>query len=171
MPTDSGRLIAIGDVHGCVHALDALVDAIAPVSDDRLVFLGDVIDQGRETREVVDRFVGLNERCRVVLVQGNHEEMLFAARESERALRYWEMCGGVATLNSYRFGGCLENIPDAHWAVLGAGEPFYETDDFIFTHANYLPDLPMTQQPGYELRWAPFDPAKMKPHVSGKWWS
>jgi serine/threonine protein phosphatase 1 len=165
---NSGRLIAIGDVHGCVHALDALLDAIVPASDDRLVFLGDVIDQGRETREVLDRLIGLKERCRVVLIEGNHEEMLSAARESERALRYWEMCGGVATLNSYRFGGGLEDIPDAHWALLGTGEPFYETEDFIFTHANYLPTVPITQQPGYELRWALFDPAKMQPHVSGK---
>lgn len=46
MSNQPARLIAIGDVHGCVHALDALLEAIAPVQDDCLVFLGDLVDQG-----------------------------------------------------------------------------------------------------------------------------
>ena len=46
--------------------------------------------------------------------------------------------------------------------------PYYETDDFIFTHANYLADVPMDEQPEYTLRWALFDPAKERPHFSGK---
>ena len=86
---DSGRLIAIGDVHGCIHALDTVLDAIAPAANDRLVFLGDLIDQGKEAREVLERIIALRRECQVVLIQGNHEEMLYAARESEGALRYW----------------------------------------------------------------------------------
>jgi serine/threonine protein phosphatase 1 len=168
MLIDTGRLIAIGDVHGCVHALDVLVEAIAPAPDDRLVFLGDLIDQGRESREVLERIIELKQRSQVVLIQGNHEEMLYAARENEQALRYWERCGGVATLNSYRFGGTLKDIPQEHWALLDECQPFYETDEFIFTHANYLPDEPMTEQPGYYLRWALFEAAKEQPHFSGK---
>ena len=168
MLLESGRLIAIGDVHGCAHALDAVLDAIEPAADDRLVFLGDLVDQGKETKEVLDRILELQQRTRVVLIQGNHEEMMFAARENEKALRYWENCGGVATLNSYRFGGTLDDIPAAHWTLLDESRPYYETDDFIFTHANYLPDLPLADQPGYQLRWALFDPAKERPHDSGK---
>ncbi len=49
MATGSGRLIAIGDVHGCVHALDALLEVIAPTQTDELVFLGDLVDQGRDS--------------------------------------------------------------------------------------------------------------------------
>jgi len=164
----SGRLIAIGDVHGCVHALDALLEAITPVADDCLVFLGDLVDQGTDSREVLDRLIELEQRCEVVLIQGNHEEMMFAAREEEPALRYWEMCGGVATLNSYRYGGKLQDIPASHWALLERSLPYLEMDDIIFTHAHYQSDLPMNEQPGYELRWALFEPAKMQPHVSGK---
>ncbi len=168
MPADSGRLIAIGDVHGCVHALDTLLEAIAPAPADRLVFLGDLIDQGRDSREVLDRLMGLAGRCQCTLIQGNHEEMMYAARGSEEALRYWEVCGGFATLNSYRYGGRLNEVPLEHWALLGEGQPYLETDDFIFTHANYLPDLPMDQQPEHQLRWALFDPVDMRPHCSGK---
>jgi serine/threonine protein phosphatase 1 len=46
--------------------------------------------------------------------------------------------------------------------------PYYETDDVIFTHANYLPELPMAEQPEHQLRWALFDATEMRPHASGK---
>lgn len=166
--SQSGRLIAIGDVHGCVHALDALLDAIQPTPDDQLVFLGDLIDQGRDSREVLERLIDLKFQTKLVVIQGNHEEMLFAARRSEKALRYWENCGGVATLNSYRFGGNLSDIPEEHWAFLAEGIPYFETEAFVFTHANYVPDLPMKEQPGHDLRWALVEPEEMKPHGSGK---
>jgi Calcineurin-like phosphoesterase len=165
---ESGRLIAVGDVHGCCHALDTVLDALMPTPDDRIVFVGDLVDQGKESREVLERITRLRQECRVVLIRGNHEEMMFAARESEAALRYWERCGGVATLNSYRFGGKLDDIPAAHWALLESTIPYYETDDYIFTHANYLADVPMNEQPEYTLRWALFDPPKEQPHCSGK---
>ena len=47
----------------------------------------------------------------MVLIRGNHEEMMLAARDSEAALRYWENCGGIATLNSYLFGGTHQEHP------------------------------------------------------------
>jgi calcineurin-like phosphoesterase family protein len=165
---DPTRLVAIGDVHGCVQALDAVLESINPTSDDRIVFLGDMIDQGRESREVLQRIIALRRQCEVVLIQGNHEEMLYAAREDEKALRYWENCGGVATLNSYRFGGTLADIPPEHWALLDTCAPYHETADCIFTHANYRADLAMDQQPEYTLRWELFDPEKPQPHISGK---
>jgi serine/threonine protein phosphatase 1 len=165
---EPARLIAIGDVHGCIHALDAIVDVMEPTAHDQLVFLGDVIDQGPDTREVLNRIIELQRHCNVVLIQGNHEEMLHAARENEQALRYWEVCGGVATLNSYRFGGGLAEIPSEHWALLSTCRAFYETDRFIFSHANYVPDLAMAAQPDFQLRWALFERDKMQAHFSGK---
>lgn len=165
---NAGRLIAVSDVHGCIHALEALLAAIEPAADDELVFLGDLIDGGANSREVLDAIIALQRRCRVVLIQGNHEEMLFGARESVEALRFWERCGGVATLNSYRFGGSLTEIPAEHWDLLAQGRPHYETEDFIFTHANYLPESPLAEQPGHQLRWVLFDAEEQRPHCSGK---
>jgi serine/threonine protein phosphatase 1 len=162
------RLIAIGDVHGCIQALEVVLESIAPTSDDRLVFLGDMIDQGRESREVLERIIALRRQCEVVLIQGNHEEMLYAARDDEQALRYWENCGGVATLNSYRFGGMLADIRAAHWALLDTCVPYHETDEWIFAHANYRSDLAMDQQPEYTLRWELFHPETQRRHASGK---
>jgi Calcineurin-like phosphoesterase len=164
----SGRLIAIGDVHGCIHALDKVLEVIEPAADDRLVLLGDLVDQGKETREVLDRVLELQGQTQVVLIRGNHEEMMLAARENEKALRYWENCGGVATLNSYEFGAKLEQVPAEHWALVESCQDFFETDEYIFTHANYQFDLPMDEQLGYTLRWSLFEATKERPHFSGK---
>jgi serine/threonine protein phosphatase 1 len=163
-----GRLIAIGDVHGCSLALDTVLNAIEPKPHDRLVFLGDLVDQGKDTKDVLDRILKLRDTTQVTLIQGNHEEMMLAARENEPALRYWERCGGVATINSYRFGGALYDVPATHWKLLQACQPYLETADFIFTHANYMPDLPMDEQPDYLLRWALFEAGKQQLHFSGK---
>jgi serine/threonine protein phosphatase 1 len=94
--------------------------------------------------------------------------MMLAARKDVPALRFWENCGGVTTLSSYRFGAKLSDIHDAHWQLIEACQPYYETEDFIFTHANYDADLPLTEQLGHQLRWALFHPDEMHPHVSGK---
>jgi serine/threonine protein phosphatase 1 len=163
-----GRVIAIGDVHGCIHALDALLEHVCPTRVDRLVFLGDLIDQGRDSAAVLDRVLSLRRSCQVTVIQGNHEEMMLAARESEQAQRYWEDCGGIYTLNSYRFGLRLNEVPLPHWEFIQSAIPYWETDEFIFTHASYRPELPMSQQEGHQLRWALFEPDELRPHVSRK---
>lgn len=170
MPTAPARQIALGDVHGCIHALDALLEEINPGRADEVIFLGDLIDQGHNSREVLDRVIELHQLARVTLIKGNHEEMMLAARDNpdERVLRSWENCGGVATLNSYRFGARLADVPDHHWAVLENARDFYETDAAIYTHASYDAELPMEQQLGHQLRWALFDADDLRPHVSGK---
>lgn len=166
--SDFARTIVFGDIHGCVHALDALLDAIKPTSDDLLVFLGDLVDKGRDSAAVLERLIQLSAQCTVKLIQGNHEELMFAARESEGTLRYWENCGGVATLNSYKFGAQLSDVPETHWALLRSCHPYFETDSFIFTHANYQSDLAMADQQPHDLRWAILEPDLAKPHFSGK---
>ena len=138
MLSRKGRLIAIGDIHGCVHALDTLLDAIEPAPEDEFVFLGDLIDQGRDSCQVLDRLLELKSRSRVVIIQGNHEEMLYAARENEQALRYWENCGGVSTLNSYSFGAGLSAIPQRHWALLDQCVPLLRNRR-LYLHARQLP--------------------------------
>ncbi len=121
------------------HALDAVLEAIAPAADDLIVLLGDLVDQGHDSCQVLDRVLELSRRCHVVLVRGNHEEMMLAARDSQSALRYWEVCGGIATLNSYRYGAKLCHVPDDHWELLEA------TRDYL---RNRPPHLHARQLPG-----------------------
>ena len=83
------RLVAIGDIHGCSAALKTLIEAIGPQPEDTIVVLGDVIDWGPDSRDCVQQLIDLAGRCRLVLVRGNHEEMLFTALESQSELRCW----------------------------------------------------------------------------------
>src|SRR5712675_42769 len=98
---DEGRTIAIGDIHGCSAALAALVRAIDPTELDTLVFLGDYIDRGTDSRGVLEQVLALTERCTVVPLLGNHEEMLLAALEGSSELRYWLRFGGKEARTSY----------------------------------------------------------------------
>jgi serine/threonine protein phosphatase 1 len=162
------RIIAIGDIHGCVHALDALLEIIAPSADDLFVVLGDFVDQGYESRLVIDALLALGDKSRLVCLKGNHEEMMLAARDNEPALRYWEMCGGVQTLNSYRFGSKLEEIPAEHMEFIASCRDYYETADHIFVHANFDPALPLARQQPHTLRWELLDPETAHRHITGK---
>jgi serine/threonine protein phosphatase 1 len=124
------RIIAIGDIHGCAHALDAVLDAICPAYDDLIISLGDFIDTGRETREVIEQLIQLRSECQFVSIMGNHEQMLLAALTSDRLKDSWLMCGGVATINSYRFCGDESETPLSdqpehllRWSLLDDGIP------------------------------------------------
>jgi serine/threonine protein phosphatase 1 len=164
-------MIAIGDIHGCSLALAALLQAIDPGREDTLVPLGDFIDCGPSSREVLDQLIALAGRCSLVPILGNHEEMLLAAARSRPAFKEWLTCGGKQMLASYGISGTNGSvgvIPEEHWRFIVNCRAFYETDTHIFTHANYLPDLPMDQQPGEVLRWQFVDPKRARPHCSGK---
>ena len=88
------RLFAIGDIHGCSTALKTLVEAIDPRPEDTIVVLGDVIDFGPDSKGAVQQLIDLSRRCQFILIQGNHEEMLFRALNGPDDLRYWDLCGG-----------------------------------------------------------------------------
>jgi serine/threonine protein phosphatase 1 len=162
----TGRTIAIGDIHGCVAALDALLEAIDPRPDDLIVTLGDYIDRGPDSRGVLDRLVELDHRCKLVPLLGNHEVMLLQALGNERAATLWRECGGKATLASY--GGDLSDIPREHLRFFTRCRRFYETDSHLFVHANYDAELPLDQQSDELLLWTHIRHRMPKPHRSGK---
>lgn len=165
----TARLFAIGDIHGCNTALKALIHAINPGADDTMVVLGDVIDWGPDSRSCVQQLIDLSGRCQFVLIRGNHEEMLYAALESQLELRYWLNFGGEETLKSYPYRGGDEFIDREHVRFLKArARDYHETDEFIFVHASYDPNKPMGQQSNTTLQWEHVDPDRMRPHFSGK---
>ena len=162
------RHIAIGDIHGCVHALDAVLDAVQPTSRDLIVCLGDVIDYGRDSRETIATLMQLAEKSQLVLVQGNHEEMLFAALEDPCVEESWLNCGGISTVNSYRFCGGIQDIDPDHIAFLRTSVDYFETDSHIFVHANYCPETPMDEAQPYTLRWSLVDSKPPEWHLTHK---
>jgi serine/threonine protein phosphatase 1 len=167
------RVIAIGDIHGCHRELVALLARIQPEKDDLIVTLGDYIDRGPDSKGVVEELVNLAERCRLVSIKGNHEEMMEAAPFGRDDMRFWLMYGGEQTLESYKIKTYvgedknLKNIPWSHREFFKKLLPYYETDEYIFTHANYDPTKDMREQSGQILRWTHLDEVP-EPHKSGK---
>lgn len=165
----TARTIAIGDVHGCSAALEALIKAIDPAPDDRIITLGDYVDRGPDSRGVLDFLIELAERCRLVPLLGNHDQAMLDVRSRRIKGNFWIGIGGMATLASYGAAwGELDKVPEAHFAFLEACVPAFETDSHLFFHAQYDPRLPIAEQPEDALRWNSLRESVPEPHCSGK---
>lgn len=166
------RLIAIGDVHGCSAALDALLGAIEPCAEDRIVMLGDYVDRGPDSRGVIERLIQLGDECTVVPILGNHEEMMLSVLLGKAPRAWWMQHGGSDTLESYGGArgplGGFESIPASHVEWLQACPNYYETDGWFFTHANYVATEPLDSQPAEALRWQSLGEHFPEQHTNGK---
>ncbi|MDB5307373.1 MAG: serine/threonine protein phosphatase [Gemmataceae bacterium] len=154
------RVLAIGDVHGCLYQLDDLLDWVKPTAEDLVITLGDYVDRGPDSRGVLDRLVGLKKQGpKLICLRGNHEIMMLAARAGTRADRsMWLSVGGVQTLGSYGpapgKSGALADVPEEHWAFLDYNLlDYYETDQHIFVHAGVACGIDMAEQPEHALYW------------------
>jgi serine/threonine protein phosphatase 1 len=161
------RTIAIGDIHGCSAALNALLEAIQPRREDCIVTLGDYINRGPDSRDVVERLIEFRDHCHLVPILGNHDQKLLEARSGHHETT-WIGMGGIATLDSYGPGRDIRLIPEAHFQFLEGCRDFYETETHIFVHANYFADIPMDEQHVGMLRWESIRGMTPGPHDSGK---
>ncbi len=162
------RTIAIGDIHGCLDALNALLNAIQPTRDDTIVTVGDYVDRGPDSNGVLERLLQLEQTTNLVALMGNHEEMLIAVLERQIEPYSWLNHGGVETMDSYGFAGDLACVPKSHRDFLKRMEDFYENDTHFIVHANYDPGLPFAEQPSDLLRWVKISNVLPGPHISGK---
>lgn len=167
------RTLAIGDVHGCIRALDALLHEVDPQPDDLLVTLGDYVDRGPNTKAVLERVSGLSTRCRCRHLKGNHELMMLGGREDAEQFADWLKSGGEQTLASYEaaedWRTFAEAIPTRHWQFLNdVCLPYHETDSHIFVHASVDPQQPLAMQPVELLYWRNLEAGGWHPHESGK---
>jgi serine/threonine protein phosphatase 1 len=164
------RIIAIGDVHGCFVALEALLAMIDLKDNDLLVTLGDYVDRGPDSKRVLDRLIELYDAGRLVPLRGNHELMMLRARDSVADERFWRNYGGDDALDSYGpedRASRLQDVPDRHWRFIATDcQDWHETDKFIFAHAGVHPLRPMDQQIEDDLFWRPLTDSG--PHFSGK---
>jgi len=142
----SGRIFAIGDIHGCATELEALLSKIAPQADDLVVFLGDYIDRGPSSRQVIDMVLQLAKRCRVVSLKGNHEAMFldFLEHPETSGAGLFILNGGAATLANYMTPDGGIELPEEHIKFLHDLKLFFETDEYFFVHAG-VPDIPLTE--------------------------
>jgi serine/threonine protein phosphatase 1 len=162
-----GRVLAIGDIHGCAGALDALLEAVRPGPDDLVITLGDYVDRGQDSKGVLDRLIALSGQTRLVPILGNHDQMMLDARSDPEKQHWLEARDwGRKTLASYGPDATLADVPGAHWAFLERCVESYELDTHFFVHANAYPDTPLAEQPSFMLRWEKLHHAR--PHESGK---
>ncbi|MBN2712321.1 MAG: serine/threonine protein phosphatase [Planctomycetes bacterium] len=166
---DTGRIIAVGDIHGFLRPLELLLSIVSPTSKDTLVFLGDVVDRGPNAAGCINLLMELDKKFNCVFLMGNHEEMMLDSRKGPSFLGRWLNYGGDAVLRSYAKDGKemrLENVPARHWKFISSFRNFYESEKHVFIHGMLDPRLPMEMQDGYDLRWRKFYPSG--PHLSGK---
>jgi serine/threonine protein phosphatase 1 len=147
----SGRILALGDVHGCNTALDTLLGQLQLTAEDRMVLLGDIVDRGPGTRQVIERLLELSQYCDLQFVKGNHEQMLLGVLDGTYAREDWLMHGGREVLDCY--AGSLDNLPAEHLAFLQSAADYYETATDVFVHANLEPGIPVAEQHEKWLRW------------------
>lgn len=154
--SNAPKIFAVGDIHGCFDKLVALMKRIDINWDrDELIFLGDYIDRGPDSFDVVEYLVTLRKKYpRTVFLKGNHEEMLENYLSGVDRLSYL-YDGGQQTLDSYlkHRKGAGGPIPEEHLDFFRALVLFHETRDYIFVHAGLAKGRPMQKQESRELLW------------------
>lgn len=161
------RLYAVGDPHGCTEKLDAIhaliaEDAARAAEPERaIVYLGDYVDRGRDSRGVIARVLDPPIAAAVHLC-GNHEAMMLDALDrpgDEAALALWLRNGGVATLLSYGLTGEDEpatwaaRLPPGHLAFLRGLARRHRVGGYLFVHAGVRPGVPLDAQDEQDLIW------------------
>lgn len=161
----SGRTFAIGDIHGCRIALEALCESLELTSEDTLISLGDVVDRGPDTNGAIGVLLAAKKLCNVILILGNHEEMMLSAFQSKDDYDRWLMVGGREALDSY--GRKMQDIPPSHREFLSSGVDYHETETEIYVHANLEPRVALSEQRPNWLRWEHLNGMEYV-HESGK---
>jgi serine/threonine protein phosphatase 1 len=168
------RIYAIGDVHGRIDLLDqvfARIDAhlaAHPVVRPVHVFVGDYIDRGPASREVLDRLIERADSHEMVLLKGNHETLIFEFMRNPSMLQSWEQMGGLETLISYGLSPSLNAdapmqkklaaalraaLPKSHVNFLDSLHSSFSCGGFFFVHAGVKPGIPLAKQRDEDLLW------------------
>jgi serine/threonine protein phosphatase 1 len=174
----AGKLVyAIGDIHGRKDLLEKLLDLILkdawartlPAAPPLVLFLGDYIDRGPDSRGVIDCLLtALPAAWTCRFIKGNHEEAMLEFLRDPQFGATWRDYGALETLHSYgvvprRDGGKIDweataedfaaALPAAHRQFLDRLSPFEVVGDYIFVHAGLRPGLPLDFQSEKDLFW------------------
>lgn len=158
----SERLFVIGDIHGCVAELDTLLANLPLERGDRVVFVGDYLDRGPDSRGVINLLLDFRRRDDVAttFLKGNHEDMClaFLGRPGHWG-ESWIFNGGAAAIRSYGLdarsapAAVEAAMPPEHLAFLEGLERAFRRDDILVVHAGVRPDLTWEQQDDQDLLW------------------
>lgn len=157
MTTANERVFIIGDVHGCLVMLQSMLEKINWRPErDRLVFIGDYIDRGGDSKGVIDLIIDLcRSTGRVHCLMGNHEG-IFLDYLNGGDISPFLLNGGESTLNSYRKGRVLDSetqIPEDHICFLKSLDHYIELKDYYVVHAGFRPGVRIEDQILQDLIW------------------
>jgi serine/threonine protein phosphatase 1 len=167
------KCYVVGDIHGCADELKCMIESLPLATTDRLVFLGDYVDRGPDSKGVVTYLIGLQKNApqEFVFLKGNHEDMLLSYLGFQG--RYGEMFlfnGGEATLTSYGVSSRRDPtdkiraaLPENHLEFFAALKPYYIAGEFLCVHAGINPTKVLALQTEEELFWIR-DTFIMQPH-------
>jgi serine/threonine protein phosphatase 1 len=133
-----GRIFAISDIHGCYKPFyELVVNNLKLNKSDRLILLGDYIDRGDQSKEVIDLIIDLlNKGFDITPLTGNHEVMLVDAYNNQESLPLWLMNSGMSTLLSFGIEDIREI--DNHYLEFFTSLEYYKIlGDFVFVHAGF----------------------------------
>lgn len=169
------RAYAVGDVHGRLDLLERLLTKVEadaarrPARKTVLIFVGDLIDRGSDSRGVVERLrTYRHDRIRPYFLAGNHEEVLLRLLAGEKGiLMNWLQFGGAECLKSYGFDPSelagrsetnglqliREAIPQSHSIFLEGFADTLAFGDYLFVHAGIRPGVDLSLQSQSDLRW------------------
>lgn len=152
------KTYVIGDIHGCYQSLVDLLELIGD-TDDTLIFLGDYIDRGPDSKKVVDFLLQLKkERPCVITLLGNHESMFLRYLKGVDHQLFLRS-GGQCTLDSYginsKSGNALHTyIPEGHLFFFNSLLLNWEDEKYIYVHAGLQPGLHLSLQADDWCLWA-----------------
>ena len=172
------RIYAVGDVHGRVDLLEQVmsrIDADLAKSSSKSssanaieVYLGDYIDRGPASRQVVDRLIARSRQRNTVFLKGNHETYVSEFIENPAILTDWRQYGGLETLMSYGLQPAIKAdaaeqaelakafkfmLPRSHREFLKGLQLSVSCGDFFFVHAGVKPRVPLKEQREEDLLW------------------
>lgn len=167
------RVFVIGDIHGCVDELDAMLDTVEPGAGDTVCFLGDYVDRGPSPRGVIDRLLRLEkEGPNCVFLRGNHEDMFLAymGRSGHHGDVFLEN-GGMPTLVDYGVANVprsevAQHIPPDHLGFLDRLVLYHSLPGALLVHAGLNPARSLEDQSVEDLLWIRED-FTGKPHSFG----
>ncbi|MDQ0509372.1 metallophosphoesterase family protein [Ancylobacter amanitiformis] len=169
---DGVRVYAVGDIHGRYDLMCALLDKIEHDRRDavssQIVFLGDYIDRGPDSRRVIEALITGADRDGWICLKGNHEAMWLGALDRSQPWDGWLANGGVETLFSYGISArgfsmagredglreaVLASVPGEHIAFIRQRPTSHAVGGYFFCHAGIRPGVPLSQQAPDDLMW------------------
>lgn len=151
----------VGDCHGCLKTLRHLLEAkVGIAKTDFVMLLGDLIDRGPESAQLVDYIIDLQAKgINISSIRGNHEQMFIDALSDEYGFRNWMLNGGDSTILSYKrlFGQSFSfpnDLPESHLSFFSNLPYYYIYNIFVLVHGGINCNISNPFEDTFALLWS-----------------